>query len=247
MGFESPRGTFVLSVSSPGRHHSPLPPAAPLAPARDRPLAEPRGPGPPFPTMNATILLGTLKSSGLSNTATLCDFLAERLEARGVRCEIVRLVDQEIPPGTCSDVGEGDGWPAILERILGSEIVVLATPIWWDGHSSLIQRVVERLDELHDQILAGMPSGLEEKVGGIVITGDSDGAQHIIGTLSNFFNALGVLVPPFGTLSVLWERQAKGADPTREELLQKYEADYAGTADRMCDQLVRYVVRDPGR
>ena len=33
-----------------------------------------------------------------------------------------------------------------------------------------------------------------------------------------FFNAIGLLIPPFATLSVLWEGQAKGKETTREEL-----------------------------
>jgi hypothetical protein len=100
--------------------------------------------------------------------------------------------------------------------------------------------VIERLDELHDNVLEGKSSPLEGKVGGVVITGDSDGAEHIIGNLCNFFNAVGLLVPPYATLSVLWERQAKGKDPTKEELLQKYESDYAETADKLVSQLLKY-------
>ena len=193
--------------------------------------------------MQATILLGTLKRSGLSHTETLCEFLAQRMEREGVRCEIVKLADHEIPPGTYSQMGAGDEWPGILARVLGSEIVVFATPIWWANQSSLVQRVIERLDELHDQVLAGDPSPLDGKVGGIVITGDSDGAQHVIGNLCNFFNAVGLLIPPYATLSVLWERQAKGAQPTREELLRKYAVGYAGTADTMIRQLLAYARR----
>ena len=193
--------------------------------------------------MKATILLGTLKKSGHSNTATLCEFLAQRMQLQGIQAEIVRLVEHEIPPGTCSDMGEGDEWPHILETVLASDIVVFATPIWWDHHSSLIQRVIERLDELHDKILQGEPSALDGKLGAIVITGDSDGAQHIIGNLCNFFNAIGLLIPPYATLSVLWERQAKGTDPTKKELLQKYEADYGEAADQLIRQLVRHAGR----
>lgn len=194
------------------------------------------------PTANAVFLLGTLKASGLSHTETLCEFLAGRMEREGVRSEIVRLVDREIPPGTCSDMGEEDEWPGVLGKILAADIVVFATPIWWSSASSLIQRAVERLDELHDYVMEGRPSGLEGKVGGIVITGDSDGSQHVIGMLANFLNGIGLLIPPYATLSVLWERQAKGADPTKEELLRKYESDYAGTADRMTRQLLAYVL-----
>jgi multimeric flavodoxin WrbA len=190
--------------------------------------------------MNATILLATLKKTGLSNTETLCEFLAGRMERTDIRCEIVKLVNHAIPPGTYSDMGKGDDWPGILDGILRSEILLLATPVWWSNQSSLMQRVIERLDELHDMVLAGKGSPLDGKVGGIVITGDSDGAQQIIGNLCNFFNGIGLLVPPYATLSVLWERQAKGVDPTKEELLRKYESDYAGTADRMIAQLLRY-------
>jgi len=190
--------------------------------------------------MKATILLGTLKRSGLSNTQTLCEFLSRRMKREDIRCEIIKLVDHDILPGTCSDMGKGDAWPAILEKVLASDIVIFATPIWWGGQSSEIQRVIERLDELHDGILAGKPSPLEGKVGGIVITGDSDGAEHVIGNIGNFFNAIGLLIPPYATFSVLWDDQAKDKDTPKEQLLKKYESDYADTADKMIQQLLKY-------
>jgi multimeric flavodoxin WrbA len=190
--------------------------------------------------LKAVILLGTLKAEGLSNTETLSQFLKEKMARRRIDCSIIKLVDYNVPPGTCSDMGDGDDWPAILAKVLDSDVVIFATPIWWDNHSSLMQRVIERLDELHDKVLAGEPSPLEGKVGGIVITGDSDGAQHVIGNISNFFNAVGVTLPPYATLSVLWDRQAKGKTPTRQELLARYESDYGSTADRMIEGLQRF-------
>ena len=72
----------------------------------------------------------------------------------------------------------------------------------------------------------------------------ANGAQQVIGNLCNFFNAIGLLIPPYATLSVLWERQAKSADPSKEELLRKYEADYSSTADRMIDQLLAHASSD---
>ncbi len=190
--------------------------------------------------MKATILLGTLKKAGTSNTEALSEFLANVMQSRDVDVEIIRLVDYNILPGTESDMGAGDDWPMILEKILASQILIFATPVWWGNQSSLIQRVIERMDALHDRILEKKEVVLDGKVGGIIVTGDSDGAEQIIGNLCNFFNAIGLLIPPFATLTVLWERQAKSADPTREELMRKYESDYADAADNMTSQLLKY-------
>jgi multimeric flavodoxin WrbA len=190
--------------------------------------------------MKAVILLGTLKKDEPSNTQVLSEFVAERLKKQKIACEIVKLVDYRVLPGTYSSMGAGDEWPDILKKIVAADIIIFATPIWWSGHSSEIQRVIERLDEIHDEILAGKPSRLEGKVGGIVITGDSDGAQHVIGNISNFFNAIGIVLPPYGTLSVLWEGQRKDVKTSRDKLMEKYRDEYAQTADRMVQQLVSY-------
>ena len=190
--------------------------------------------------MNATILLATLKKTGLSHTGTLCEFLAERMDRAGIQSRTIKLVDHAIAPGTYSNMGAGDEWPLILDQIMSSNILIFATPVWWSNHSSLMQRVIERLDELHDHVMAGKPSGLEGKAGGIVVTGDSDGAQHIIGNICNFFNGVGLLIPPYASLTVLWDRQAKHAKPTKHELLRKYEADYSTAAERMIEQLVAF-------
>jgi multimeric flavodoxin WrbA len=194
--------------------------------------------------MKATILLATLKKTGVSNTETLSEFLAARLRARGIDVSIVKLAGRDIPPGTYSDMGEGDEWPAILTELYGSEIIVFATPIWWNNHSSLMQRVIERLDELHDRTMAGKPSGLEGKAAGILVTGDSDGAQTIIGNLCNFTNGVGLIVPRYATLTVLWDQLAKGKDTPPAEQMRYYEKSYGKTADRMIDQLVEYVTRN---
>jgi multimeric flavodoxin WrbA len=197
--------------------------------------------------MRAVILLGTLKKDQPSNTEALSEFLVEKMRVRGIESEIVKLVDHTILPGTYSAMGEGDRWPGILEKLTGSDIVIFATPVWWGGHSSEIQRVIERLDELHDEIMQGKESRFEGKLGGIVITGDSDGAQHIIANIANFFNAIGIVLPPHASLSVLWEGHAKGKERPKKELLEKYEKDYSSVADKMIDQWLRYSSTEIGK
>ena len=46
-------------------------------------------------------------------------------------------------------------------KVLASDILIIATPIWWSNQSSLIQRVIERLDEL----LASAPAVLQSRLG----------------------------------------------------------------------------------
>ena len=41
--------------------------------------------------MKALILLGTLKTVGLSNTETLSAFFKERLRSHNVECELIKL------------------------------------------------------------------------------------------------------------------------------------------------------------
>jgi multimeric flavodoxin WrbA len=188
--------------------------------------------------MKATILLGTLKKSELSNTAALAEFLVGFLEKENVDCNIIRLVDYSIWPGTCTHMGEGDEWPMILDELLKSQIIIMATPIWWNSPSSEIQRVIERLDELHDEIMQGSPSRLAGKVGGVVISGDSDGAQSVIASVANFYNAIGLTFPPFASLSVLSGQLAKGKKPSREEIMEIYRKDYTATAEKMVRQLL---------
>lgn len=188
--------------------------------------------------MKALILLGTLKTSGLSNTETLSMFFKDKLQSHNVDCELIKLVNYRIFPGTYSYMGDGDEWPLVLEKVLNADIIVFATPIWWGNHSSEIQKVIERLDHLHDEILEGKKSRLAGKAGGILVTGDSDGAQHVIANIANFFNAVGITLPPFASLSVLSELQKKGAKTTEAELLELYEKQYASTADTMIKQFL---------
>jgi multimeric flavodoxin WrbA len=194
-----------------------------------------------LPKLKAVSLVGTLKPSPeISNTHTLSEFLARHLDSHGVENDIVRLIDYNIKPGTYTNVNNNgnDDWPAILEKILASEIIIFATPIWWGNQSSLIQRAIERLDEIHDEIMNSGRSRMTNKVAGIVVTGDSDGAEHIIGNLANFFISLGFTIPAASTLTVLWSGQSKGSNKSREELWKYYEKTYTSMAKGAAQNLV---------
>lgn len=160
--------------------------------------------------MKAIFLLASLKrrdKGEYSNTGVLCELLIEKLKEHGVESEVVALIEHHIPPGLKTDMGMVDGrqdeWPGIFEKMSAADIVVFATPIWWGNMSSLMQRVVERMDQVNDELIENGTSAMLNKVGGMVITGAEDGTQHIIGMLGNFMAWNGFTVPPAPSLSYL--------------------------------------------
>ncbi|MBX4200022.1 NAD(P)H-dependent oxidoreductase [Candidatus Parcubacteria bacterium] len=165
------------------------------------------------------MLCGTLKRSNqFSHTRTMCEFLEKHFETHDCKCEIVDLVEYNLKPGVESDEGEGDEWPEVLKKVLAADILIFATPIWWGTYSSLIQRVIERMDALNDELLETGKSELANKIGGMVISGAEDGAEHIIGQIAGFFSWNGLTVPPAPSLSYL------GNYPkNKEELMEQLE------------------------
>ncbi|MEK7611886.1 MAG: NAD(P)H-dependent oxidoreductase [Patescibacteria group bacterium] len=155
-------------------------------------------------TLRALVLLGTLKSApAFSHTQALSEILLEHLSPYNVKGEVVRLVNYRIKPGVESNEGKGDDWPKILAKIFAADIIIFATPIWWGTHSSLLQRCIERMDALNDELLETGKSELANKIGGMVITGAEDGAQHVIGNLCDFMLWNGLTLPPACSLSYL--------------------------------------------
>ncbi|WP_116788624.1 flavodoxin family protein [Flavobacterium psychrotrophum] len=189
--------------------------------------------------MKALILLGTLKEKGPSNTAILSEFAISYLQKENIECEVVRLAEHNILPGSYITLDAQDDFAGIYEKILGADILIFATPIWWNSHSSELQRIIERLDEVYHIVESGKPSPLYGKLGGVIITGDSDGAEHITGNIANFFTCIGVTVPAYASLGVIWEGHTKGKTTPRAELLKYYEKKYGQDAENMAKSFSR--------
>ncbi len=64
----------------------------------------------------------------------------------GVESETVRLVDYRIAFGTETDMGDGDEWPKIYQKVKEADILVPSMPIWLGVRSSPCQLMCERLD-----------------------------------------------------------------------------------------------------
>jgi len=146
--------------------------------------------------LGALIINCTLKASPEpSNTEALARIVGGQLAARGVAVDMVRAVDHDIHPGVSSDEGDGDEWPAIRRRVLAADILVMATPTWLGQMSSVAKRVMERLDALMSETGGDGRPVLYDRVGGVVVTGNEDGAHSIIAHIAQGMIDVGYTVP----------------------------------------------------
>ncbi len=134
----------------------------------------------------------------ISNTEELAQLVVDNMRAHKVpvSSDVIRLADTKIPLGLGLRESPEDDWPAITEKIKEADIILFATPIWWGNRSSLMQRVIERMDAFDEQYIAGGRSALYNKVAGIVITGSEDGALSALGTIMMVLTWLGFTLPP---------------------------------------------------
>src|SRR3954470_22477120 len=97
--------------------------------------------------LTALALTCSLKPSPApSSTDKLAGQVLDALAKQGVTGELVRVVDHDVKPGVELDMGEGDEWPGIREKLMAADILVFASPTWVGHLSSVAQRVLERLD-----------------------------------------------------------------------------------------------------
>ncbi|PYI37299.1 NADPH-dependent oxidoreductase [Arthrobacter psychrolactophilus] len=157
--------------------------------------------------LKALILVCTLSPSPKrSSSELLASQVAAELSMHAVQSETLRIVDFDVKPGVEKDMGEGDAWPGIRDKIMASDILVLATPIWVGHPSSLAQRVLERLDaELSETDREGRPI-LFDKVAMVAVVGNEDGAHHVIADLSQGLGEVGFSIAAQG--STYWVGEA---------------------------------------
>ncbi|MDQ0615795.1 multimeric flavodoxin WrbA [Microbacterium sp. W4I4] len=157
--------------------------------------------------LSALLINCTLKPSPAgSSTHVLGEQVMNALAEHGATADRIRAVDHRILPGVQTDMGGEDEWPELRARVLAADIVVFATPTWLGQHSSVAQRVLERLDaELSETDDQGRPI-LFDKVALAVVVGNEDGAHHITAILFQALNDVGFTIPAQG--SVYWNGEA---------------------------------------
>jgi multimeric flavodoxin WrbA len=177
--------------------------------------------------MRALCLNCTLKRSPEpSSTEDLAQVVLDALREHGVESETIRLADHQIDPGIVSEaVSDGDEWPTIRERILAAEILVVATPTWLGQPSSLAKRALERMDAFLSETQAGSDLPVAyNRVAGVVVTGNEDGAHHVISEVAGPLIDIGYTVP-----GQAWTYWNKGPGPGEEVWLTTDEREWTIT------------------
>ena len=158
-------------------------------------------------TLTALALTCTLKPSPEPSSSDLiATQVLNELRGHGVTGDLVRVVDFDVRPGVQADMGNGDQWPQLRERILAADILLLSTPTWVGHPSSVAQRVMERLDaELSETDDQGRPS-MYGKVAVVAVVGNEDGAHKIIADCFQALNDIGFTIPAGG--GTYWNSEA---------------------------------------
>ncbi len=147
--------------------------------------------------MKVLVLNASLKHGpNLSNTEEVTEMVLAEMARHGkVEADRIRLADANIPVGLGFRESDDDDWPEIANKLRAADILILATPIWWGGRSSLMQRVIERMDAFDEEAHNGR-ADLLNKVAGIVITGSEDGAQATMAGMMEVLSFLNFTLPP---------------------------------------------------
>lgn len=159
------------------------------------------------PALRSVALECSLKPSPApSSSALMAEHISEQLRSVGVETEALRCVDHAIAPGVEADMGGGDEWPKIRQKLLEADILVLATPVWLGHPSSVAQRVLERLDaELSNTDDAGRPA-MVGKVAIVGVVGNEDGAHKTVADMFQGLNDIGYTIAAQG--STYWNGEA---------------------------------------
>jgi multimeric flavodoxin WrbA len=65
--------------------------------------------------------------------------------------------------------------------VLAAEVLIMATPMWLGQPSSIAKRALERMDAMLSETHADDETPIAyNRVAGVVVTGNEDGAHHVI-------------------------------------------------------------------
>jgi len=161
--------------------------------------------------MKALFLNCSLKGGDtISHTEGLMKDIIPHFDKLGVDSEIVRVVDYNVAFGVTEDEGDGDDWPKIFEKVKAADILIIGTPLWLGEKSSVATQVIERLYGGSALTNEKGQAIYYNKVGGVVVTGNEDGAKHACASILYGLSHIGFTVPP--NVDTYWVGEAGPGD-----------------------------------
>jgi multimeric flavodoxin WrbA len=154
-----------------------------------------------FSDLRALFLNCTLKKSPeLSHTEGLIAVSKAILETNGVSVEVLRPVDHDVAFGVYPDMTERgwerDDWPAIQEKVMAADILVIGSPIWLGEKSSVCTQAIERLYASSGALNEHGQYAYYGRVAGCIITGNEDGVKHCAMGILYALQHIGYTLPP---------------------------------------------------
>lgn len=158
----------------------------------------------------STRLSFLLTGNTISHTEGLMKDMIPHFDKLGVDSEIVRIVDYNISFGVTEYEGEGDEWPQIFEKVKAADILIIGTPLWLGEKSSVATQVIERLYGGSTLTNDKGQAIYYNKVGGVIVTGNEDGAKHACASILYGLSHIGFTVPP--NVDTYWVGEAGPGD-----------------------------------
>src|SRR4030095_8197001 len=186
------------------------------------------------------VLNASLKNKGtLSNTGELTALVLKFMKAehKKIISEVIRLSDINIPPGVKFRESKSDKWPFVAEKMIDSDIIIFSTPIWWGSRSSLMQRVIERMDSFDEQYKDKGRSLLLNKAAGVVITRSGDGAQATLASILSVLTFMNFTIPP--ECCTYWVGEV-GNPPEKDRQKRLKNKSTKTMAQKMAKSLIHY-------
>jgi multimeric flavodoxin WrbA len=185
--------------------------------------------------VRAVVLNCSLKPSPEpSNTQMLADVVIEAMADEDVKTTTFRLADLSLDHGVETEMSDSDQWPEVHDAIVDADILVVATPTWVGHPSSYAQQALERLDAMISETGDDDQPIAYGKVAGVIVTGNEDGAHHVISEIAGGLIDIGFTIP--GQAWTYWNR-GPGPGPSYSETDEKHDWSQ-DTGRTMAHQLV---------
>jgi len=182
--------------------------------------------------MKAVLVNCTLKGSPEpSNSATLAGVVTDELRGLGVSVQEFRLADLTLDHGVETQMSDADEWPRVHDAIVDAAMLVVTTPTWVGRPSSYAQQMLERLDAMIAETRGDGEPITWGKVAGVVVTGNEDGAHHVISEISGGLVDIGFTIP--GQAWTYWNRgPGPGPDYSQTSAGHEWSAETGRTMAR---------------